>query len=191
MPVEAAASPSGSRVAIAGPGFGLAEATARREIAASRPDVVISMGTCGALRPEFTLGQVFTANRILSPLGEFAALPLKAPTAVIYSQDRVAATAVEKAHLASLGGDLVEMESAAIARVCRELNVPFACIKAVSDTFGEDLPLDFNLYRSPDGHFQTARIAFAGIMKLGGLRRIERQTRLAVEKLGEALAHVL
>jgi len=51
---------------------------------------------------------------------------------------------------------------------------------------GEDLPLDFNLYRDETGGFQTARIAFAGIMKIADLMRLKRQATLAVQQLGEA-----
>lgn len=190
MEMEMRAAPAGVNARCGGPGFRRATAATREVLRAQRPDLVVSAGTCGALRSEFALGEVLVISRIESELGSFTPQVLAGRPAVLRSQDRVAATANEKAALARQGADLVDMEAAAVAAVCAEQQVPFAAIKAVSDLAGEDLPLDFNRFRTPDGAFRQAHIAFAGIMKLRGLLRIQRQSRLAVEKLGEALAQL-
>jgi adenosylhomocysteine nucleosidase len=54
----------------------------------------------------------------------------------------------DKNRLARLGEDLpgllaVEMEGAAVAQVCSELNVPFAVIRAISDNANENAATDF------------------------------------------------
>jgi purine-nucleoside phosphorylase len=99
----------------------------------------------------------------------------------------VAVTVAEKRELYEQGASIVDMEAAAIAAVCRERGVEFACLKAVSDLASEDLPLDFNRYRDADGRFQNARIAFAGIIKIMDLVRLKRQSDLAAKQLGAAI----
>ncbi len=190
MTMELAAAPTGATAIAGGPGFRRATNALRDALAHSTPTLVISAGTCGALRPQYKLGDVFAVSRIESDLGVFHPRALPGAQAILRSQDRVAANQGEKAALAAQGADLVDMEAAAVAAVCQERNIPFAAIKAVSDLADEDLPLDFNRYRTPEGDFQNARIAIAGIMKIRGLMRIQRQSRFAVEKLGEALAHL-
>lgn len=190
MKMEVPAAPAGARAIAGGPGFRRATQAAREALSSSKPGLVISAGTCGALRPQQNIGDVFAISRIESELGVFYPQALSGPQAVLRSQDRVAATQADKAALAAAGADLVDMEAAAVASVCVERAIPFSAIKAVSDLADEDLPLDFNRYRAADGGFHNARIAIAGIMKIRGLLRIQRQSRFAVEKLGEALAHL-
>ncbi len=187
MPIEADALPASASRLITGPGFRAATAAFSRHLAAHRPSLVVSLGTCGALDPEFSLGQVFTVSRIQSPLGVFSPLPLAAPPAVLHSEDRVAVTAADKQRLFSTGAQIVDMEAAALALLCQQHGIPFACLKSVSDLATEDLPLDFNLYRDEAGTFSHLRIAFAGIMKITALIRLQRQTRIAVKGLQLAL----
>jgi adenosylhomocysteine nucleosidase len=190
MKMELSAAPQGITAIAGGPGFRRATQAIRDALSQHSPDLVISAGTCGALRSHHKLGDVFAISRIESELGAFEPQALPGAQAVLRSQDRVASTQSEKAALAEQGADLVDMEAAAVAVVCREHSIPFSAIKAVSDLADEDLPMDFNRYRAPDGAFHNARIAIAGIMKIRGLMRIQRQSRFAVEKLGEALAHL-
>jgi adenosylhomocysteine nucleosidase len=111
----------------------------------------------------------------------------------ILSLDRVAVTAAEKRDLRERTGAIaIEMESAAVAAKAREWGVPFRCIKAVSDTAAEDMPLDFNLYRDSAGRFSRSRIALAAMRRpftaIPALLRLDRNCRRAAEKLGEFFA---
>ncbi len=187
MEMEKAAAPPGATVVVSGPGFRAALHAAEHALASSTPDLVLNIGTCGALRDGISLGDVFSPH--LLGLDTYTLPGL--PPAVLVSQDRVAVTRADKAALAALGADLVDMEALPVARLCLDRGIPFAAAKAVSDLSTEDLPLDFNFYRRRDGTFDQPRIAFAGIMKIRGLLRLQRQSRLAVEKLGDALAHAL
>jgi adenosylhomocysteine nucleosidase len=186
MGMEARAIPAGYRVVECGPGFRAARAALDAAVAAERPRLVVSAGTCGALDPGLVIGDVRVVSRIESPLGTFEPRALAGVPAVLRSQDRVAVTARDKKKLFDDGAEIVDMEAAALAYGCEAHGIEFACIKAVSDLAGEDLPLDFNLYRDEAGQFQTARIAFAGIMKIADLMRLKRQGTLAVQQLGEA-----
>ena len=84
------------------------------------------------------------------------------------------------------------MESAAVAAKAREWGVPFRCIKVVSDTAGEDMPLDFNKYRDAAGRFSRSRIALAALRRpfttIPALLHLDANCRKAAEKLGEFLA---
>jgi len=70
--------------------------------------------------------------------------------------------------------------------------VPFYCVRAVSDTAHEDLPLDFNLYRDRAGRFSLSKIALAAIRRpftrIPALRRLEANCNVASESLGAFFA---
>ena len=168
-----------------GPGSKLVERALERK---PPVDGILSIGFCGALDPALQIGDIVIAGEVPKALG--------APYVQgdVASVDRVAVTAREKRELrAATGAAVVEMESAAVAQRAREWNLPFGCVRVVSDAAGEDLPLDFNRYRDPDGRFEKARIALAGLVRpftvLPGLIRLDRQCRHASERLGEFFAN--
>jgi adenosylhomocysteine nucleosidase len=131
---------------------------------------IVSTGFCGALDPKLKVGDIVEDAIVCS--------------------DRVAVTAAEKAALREkTGAAAVDMESAAVAQKAQEWGVPFRSVRAVSDAAGEDLPLDFNLYRDAQGRFSRGRIALAAMAnpfgRIPGLLRLERNCRVAAESLGE------
>ena len=71
----------------------------------------------------------------------------------------------EKARLAAAyPAGLVDMESAAVARLAAMRGIPFYCIKAVSDGHAARLP-DFNLFLTPQGQFQLVRFIFFALFR--------------------------
>lgn len=156
-----------------GPGTELVEEALRNRTQVSG---IISTGFCGALDPALRAGDLVTRFEDL------------------YSADRVAVTSAEKRALREKTGAIaVEMEAAAVSRKAIEWGVPFHCIRAVSDTAGEDMPLDFNLYRDAAGRFSRSRIALAAIARpftaIPALLRLNRHCRIAAESLGDFFAH--
>jgi adenosylhomocysteine nucleosidase len=156
----------------------------------NKPDAdrVVSIGFCGALDPALRIGDIVISGEVPEELGASFV------QGDVLSLDRVAITAVEKGELrASTHATVVEMESAAVARKAREWEMPFGCVRVVSDVAGENLPLDFNRYRDADGRFNRTRIAFAAVGRpftvLPGLIRLDRNCRLAAERLGEFFAN--
>jgi len=156
----------------------------------SKPNVdrVVSIGFCGALDPALQIGDIVVSGEVPEELGASFV------QGDVLSVDRVAITAVEKGELrASTQAAVVEMESAAVARKAREWKMPFGCVRVVSDVADENLPLDFNRYRDADGRFSRMRIALAAMghpfTVLPGLIRLDRNCRLAAERLGEFLAN--
>jgi adenosylhomocysteine nucleosidase len=163
--------------------------TERRPVAA-----LISIGFCGALDPELDLGDIFVANEVmavgpaLSPPG--AIKPHKGGRLV--STDRVVVTPEEKAELRRAGGAAVDMEAGAVAQRARQNGIPFYCVRVVTDTAGERLPLDFNRMRCADGRFSRARILLAACRNPGvifpELIRLNQRTKGASAALGDFIA---
>ena len=81
----------------------------------------------------------------------------------IVTTSRVA-DASEKQRLASAySASMVEMEAAAIARLAQMREIPFYCVKGISDGYSEKLP-DFNRFILPNGSFRLARfVLFAAL----------------------------
>lgn len=175
----------GRAAAAAGPGFLAARHAAEALIRDTHPDALASIGICGALDPSLRLGDIV--------VDESAAPRSDRPhrRGRIVSVDRVIGTAAEKQRLAAQG-IAVEMESRAVAELARERGLRFYCIKAVSDTAADEMPLDFNRYRDSGGRFRKSRIAWAAIIRpftaLPALIRLHRHSQFAAQKLGEFLA---
>ena len=168
-----------------GPGPKLVERALERRHDVDR---ILSIGFCGALDPALRIGDIVVSGEV--PKG----LQASFVQGDVVSVDRVAFTAQEKCELrAATGAAVVEMESAAVAQKAREWNVPFGCVRVVSDVAGDDLPLDFNRYRDADGRFERTRIALAALGRpftvLPRLVRLDRDCRRAAERLGEFLAN--
>ena len=154
---------------------------------------MLTCGFAGALAPTLAIGDV---------IFEHADEPLRqklegagAKQAKMFCADRMVVTASDKQDLQrETGADAVEMESAAIHALCREQGIPCATIRVISDLAGEDLPLDFNKLSKPDRSLDYAKLlrAIAGFSgKIGGLLRLQRQARIAAERLSAVLASVI
>lgn len=119
-------------------------------LTAHRPDVVVNVGTAGALVDGYeglhlvgacvehdldalSLEQL-TGER---PTGQFD-LGTGSGT-VVATGDRVVTDPVEGRRIAALGAHLVDMETFALARVCGAFGVPFLCAKYVSDRADADV----------------------------------------------------
>lgn len=127
---------------------------------------VISTGFAGGLDPDLAVGDLFVAERIFlleSRVGYAGQLPASISAAVragaLVTVDAVAQSAAEKRRLRAAGADAVDMEAAEVARQARELDLPFGCIRVISDAAHTDFTFDFNRARRPDGTFSGWRIA--------------------------------
>ncbi len=154
-----------SAVVLAANGAGRANAARAVERSCARLCVrgVVSTGFCGALDPALELGQVVVADRVLTldPLADFAArLPGRrcASHGAILTVDHVVQTAGEKQRLRSTGAVAVEMEAAGVAVEARKRDLPFFCVRVVSDRAGESFRIDYNRARLADGRFSIGRI---------------------------------
>ena len=153
-----------------GPGPKLAAEAVRVAARNEQISALISTGFCGGLDPSLALNDIFIARDVLG-VG-----PALAPhsdrrhrSGALISADRVAVTAADKAELRKTGGDAVEMEAAGVAQVAQQLGAPFYCVRVITDTAEESLPLDFNEMRDPEGRFSRMRIVAAGLRNPGNI----------------------
>jgi adenosylhomocysteine nucleosidase len=150
-------------------------------------DGMISTGLCGALDPALRVGDVvFAGNAQIGTHGPFV-------RGAVHTIDYVAVSAAEKRALRNQTGAIaVDMESAAVEGKAAEWDVPYFCIRAVSDRASDTLPLDFNHYRNQRGDFSRTRIALAAIARpftvMPQLMEFDRNCRRAVDALGDFLA---
>ena len=175
-----------------GAGPRLAAVAAETAINAGNPEAVVSTGLCGGLSESLKVGDVFVATDVMGAACQVPAASGSFATGRLWSADRVAVSIEEKAELARDGYDAVDMEAAAVAEAAERHQLPFFCIRAVSDARQETLPLDFNKYRDAEGRFRLASITGAVLLRpwrIPGLVRMARQARLASDILGDFIAH--
>jgi adenosylhomocysteine nucleosidase len=193
-----------------------AEKSAREFLAGGAgtpPDLVLTCGFAGGLNPDLKLGEVVfevfpggsrreeaqIESGIHSEppdvgchekLAAAGARPVK-----FFCADRIATTVAEKKKLhAETGADAVEMESAAIHAVCRERGIPCATVRVISDTAGEDLPLDFNALARPDKNLDFGKLFLAIARspgKIGALMELQKKTQFAAEQLADVLKKII
>jgi adenosylhomocysteine nucleosidase len=170
-----------------------AEANVSSFLISCRPRFVLTCGFAGGLNPQFAIGDVVFATDD-SDLRE-KLQQAGARQATFHCAARVAVTTAEKAGLRrATSADAVEMESEAIQSLCRERGIPCATVRAISDTANEDLPLDFNQLTKPDLRVHYGKLALAIARspgKIPDLRRLQKNCRLAAERLAAALIKVI
>ena len=169
---------------------------------------VINIGFAGSLSPLLQIGDIVIAREVrtytesfdasASRLFQFAEQVQNARSAVAITVDEIVCEAKAKQRLAEKftanGIGWVDMESAAIASVCNSLNVPFLIARSITDTFDEDLPLDFNRCRTSDGRVSPRKVIQSLIRRpraLKGLIELQRRSEMCAEKLAAFVSELL
>ncbi|MBC8166357.1 MAG: hypothetical protein H7Y20_10845 [Bryobacteraceae bacterium] len=154
-------------------------------------DAVLSTGMCGALDPELGIGDVFVATEVN---GSPAGLPdTQEPyrSGPLVSVDRIVGTVAAKRELFVAGYSAVEMEAGAVLESARRMNVPFYCIRSVSDTAAEEFCVDLNAARDREGRIRVSRILTQALRRpaiLPELLRLRRNAETAARALGAFIA---
>ena len=166
------------------------------ELSASKLEAVVSVGYCGALTPEGREGQIIIATEVLDgPGGERFTCMVPAAegayqTGALISQDCVANDCSEKQQLAQSGAIAVDMEAAGVAARTKRADLPFACIKVVTDRADESFGLDLNAMRTPEGRIARGKIGVYTLTHpklIPELFRWKRRAEGASEVLGDFL----
>jgi hypothetical protein len=168
-------------------GFALDAIRERREIRG-----VVSVGYCGALKPGLDASDIAVATRVNNRGARAPEVSRAFAAGPVVSADRVVTSAEEKSGLARTGAIAVEMEAEALAERAESWGVPFYCVRVVTDTAGETLPLDFNALRDADGRFRRSRVVLAAMRHPGvlvpQLLKLDRRCREASVLLGDFIA---
>lgn len=179
---------------IVGIGRENAERSVRKFLAQQAPGLVLTCGFAGGLNPDLKIGDV--VFEIQNSKLEFQNLPASGARPVkFYCADRIATTVAEKKALREqTGADAVEMESAAIHAVCAEKNISCVTLRVISDTAGEDLPLDFNALARPDKSLDFGKLVLAIAKspgKIAKLMALQKKTSFAAKRLAAVLDKVI
>jgi adenosylhomocysteine nucleosidase len=130
-------------------GFARARRATQALIDAHTPNWVLSVGFSGGLLPEMKVGDLVMANSIVDTHGNELKVDLKMaddPQNGIYvgrlvTTDEIVRTIEEKKQLAEKHAAIaVDLESLAVAQVCRETETRFMAVRVLSDDLSFDLP---------------------------------------------------
>ena len=161
----------------------------------------VSVGLSASLVPELSPGDIVGAAEIVtgaSPENTHPCDPglidavskIRCRTGKFITASKTVITSSEKKEIARASGAIaLDMESGGAARGSIEAGVPFISIRAISDGLDEDLPVDFNLLMR-DGKMLWGRFIVYFMThpaKIPPLMRLGRNSRLARERLGEAI----
>ena len=196
----------GEPIVLAANGPGLKLAGRATEIVRKHQELrgLVSTGFCGALDPALEPCDIFVATEVITLSSDRQGGVGQSPayaggsemggsvrTGKLLSIDRVVSTAAEKSDLRQTGADAVEMEAAAVALKAAEWNIPFYCVRVVTDTSAESFPLDFNRLRGADGRFSRTRIMAAALRRPGSvlpeLLKLNKRCKDASQALGDFL----
>lgn len=142
---------NGIRIAIveAGTGPNRAHRATQSLLDAHRPPWILSTGFAGALTAHLKHGDIVVANEIVGLHKEPLQIDVgmqSNPSSGLYvgrtlTVDHMVRTIVEKESLhLETGAIAVDMETLAVARVCRESKTRFMAVRVISDDMSADLP---------------------------------------------------
>lgn len=151
-----------------GVGYSLATQATHALIDALNPAWILSYGLSGALMDEMEIGDLVVGNAFikqngLDPIIQSLSLPQVSEQTVqvgkLCTSDHIVRTCHEKRELhARTGAIAVDMESHAVANVCKARKVGFMAIRAISDTLKEDLPKEVLAIFGPKGTIRTGAL---------------------------------
>jgi nucleoside phosphorylase len=179
-----------------------AEKATRTFLAGHKPALLITCGFAGGLIPELKIGDVIfeIPSNGGAGIDAYAAVRSKLTAAgakevKIFCADRIATTAGDKKKLREeTGADAAEMESGAVRTVCGEHGVSCVTVRVISDTAEEDLPMDFNKFLTEDKRMDMSKLMMAvakAPWKMGALMELQKNTKLAAQRLADALVKVI
>lgn len=130
-------------------GFAKARAATQSLIDAHSPSWIISAGYSGALKHDMQVGNIVVGNSIADQHGHSMKIDLQMPSdpengiyvGRLLTADEIVLKIEEKQKLGAQHDALaVDLESLAVAQVCKENGVRFMAIRTLSDDMTEDLP---------------------------------------------------
>ncbi len=161
----------------------------------------VSVGLSASLAHELSPGDVVGAAEIITVASPdnihpcdpgliSAVSKLRCRIGKFVTASKTVITSSEKKEIAKASGAIaLDMESGGAARGCIEAGVPFISIRAISDGLDEDLPVDFDLLMR-EGKMRWGRFIVYFMThpaKIPPLMRLGRNSRLARERLGDAI----
>lgn len=193
------------RIALAQSGMGpkLATRATKALIDGHSPAWIISAGFSGALQANMKVGDVVVANSVVDTAGAELAIDLKMepnPATGLYvgrllMVDRIVRTIAEKKALAEQHAAIaVDMESLAVAQVCRASKIRFLAVRVISDDLSADLPAEVVSVVGSSGTVRLGAAVGALFKRPGSAKdmwRLREQGMDAAERLATFLEGVI
>lgn len=169
-----------------------------------RPRWVISAGFAGALKPELCRFDLLMADSLVDPAGNRLSIDLKVdPRSLqqtpgvhvgrLLTSDHLVCLPEEKRSLGEKYDALaVDMESFAVADVCRQAQVRFLAIRIISDPLDEQLPRDLERLLRQKTYAARFGAAVATVFNRPGslkdMLRLKENALVASDRLAKFLA---
>ena len=143
-----------------GPGLKAAEAATRVLIDGHAPAWILACGFAGALGEGMAVGDIAVASSICTLKGQEIDTPhgmTSDPAGRLHvgrfvTTDAIVRTVAEKRALAARYDAMAaEMESYAVAAVCRTAGIPFMAVRAITDDLSADLPEEVHALLASSG----------------------------------------
>jgi adenosylhomocysteine nucleosidase len=194
-------------IRIAGVQCGMGAPAARKATRAlldgHTPKWIISAGFSGALSPELKVGDIVVGNSLVSTTGDELSIDLRMeanPAAGLHVGRLLMAGAIvrsvaEKQSLAEQYGALaVDMESLAVAEVCRDAKIRCLAVRAISDDLSADLPPEILTVVGGSGSIRLGAALGAIWKRPGSVKEMWRLRELAMtaaDRLADFLEGVI
>ncbi|MBI3860476.1 MAG: 5'-methylthioadenosine nucleosidase [Planctomycetia bacterium] len=193
------------RVALAQSGMGpkAARLATQALIDGHSPAWIVSAGFSGALQSGMKIGDIVVGDSIVDVEGTQVSIDLKMPAnpaaglhvGRLLTVDRMVRTIAEKQELAQQHAAIaVDMESLAVAQVCREAKTKFLAVRVISDDLSVDLPKEILSVVGTAGTARWGAVAGAIFKRLGSVQdlwRLREQAQGAAERLATFLDGVV
>lgn len=193
------------RVAFAESGMGprLAKKATQTLIDGHSPTWIVSAGFSGALRPELRIGDIVVASSIVDASGTELKIDVgmqpdpKRGLAVgrLLTVEQIVRNVAEKKSLAERHGALaVDMESLAVAQVCRDARIRFLAVRVISDDLSVDLPKELASVVGSSGTVRLGAVAGALFKRFSSAKdlwRLREQALAAADRLATFLDGVV
>ncbi len=129
----------------------------RKAISALAPDLVVSTGFCGGLTKDLAAGDIVFANKLIhedeqlqidtdllsSATSALDSVQIDYVVGTVCTVEQVVSTTADKQALAGIA-DVVDMETAFLAKVCNDTKTPFVSIRAVVEPVNMTMPFTDN-----------------------------------------------
>ena len=172
-----------------------------------RPRWVISAGFAGGLQPEMKQGDILMANEIADTAGRRLAIDFKIAPEVLartpglhvgrlLTVDSIVREPTEKQALGERHGALaVDMETLAVAEVCRDERVRFLSVRVISDAVDHELPADVDhLVRQKSTLGRIGAVTGAIVRRPGSVKdmwRLKEDAIAASDRLAKFLTGIV
>lgn len=189
------------RVAVAQTGMGFAAARRGTQalLDAHHPAWILSVGFSGALQPQFKIGDIVMGNVLADTHGQEVQIDLRMASdpergvwvGKLLTSDEIVRTIAEKRQLAEKYQALaVDLESLAVAQVCRDTRTRFLAVRCISDDLSRDLPPELATLVGETGAVRLGAAVSFLWKRPGSIQEIW-QLRENAELAGERLAKYL